>query len=468
MNNYFLTIFALSCLGLGEGKAQYTILHNFNGVNGKWPYGSLTLSGNTLFGMATYGGAYDTGCIFSIDTNGSGYKDLLDFNGSNGAIPTGSLVISGNVLYGMTQNGGLNGVGNIFSIHIDGSGYKDLLNFNGTNGQNPEGSLTLYNNKLYGMTFEGGGISGFGNIFSIDTNGAGFKDLHDFNFINGGNPRGSLTISLSGNVLYGMTSEGASANSGNIFSIDSNGNNFNDLLDFNDTNGADVQGSLVLLGYKLYGMTTQGGSNSLGVVFSLDTDGVGYKDIFDFNGTNGEYPLGSLTQVGNKLYGMTSGGGTNHSGCIFSIDTNGSSYKDLFYFNSLSGAYPYNSLTYSTGILYGMTYQGGRDSDGVIFKIDSNSTLSINELNLTLRSINLYPNPNSGIFTISFVGAQNLVPANIEIYNMLGEKLYTETLRSAQGGKLINLSGQPSGVYFYRVINENSDLIGEGKFVINH
>ncbi len=55
----------------------------------------------------TYGGGLnEDGVIFSIDTNGKGFTKLLDFNYStDGRNPYGSLTISGNKLFGMTESG---------------------------------------------------------------------------------------------------------------------------------------------------------------------------------------------------------------------------------------------------------------------------------------------------------------------------------------------------------------------------
>jgi sugar lactone lactonase YvrE len=80
------------------------------------------------------------------------------------------------------------------------------------------------------------------------------------------------------------------------------------------------------------------------------------------------------------------------------------------------------------------------------------------------ESVVLFPNPNRGNFTIELVGAQNFVPANFEIYDVLGQKVYSHP--PAGGSQfLINLS-QPSGIYFYRVITEDGNLLGEGKIVV--
>jgi hypothetical protein len=58
--------------------------------------------------------------------------------------------------------------------------------------------------------------------------------------------------------------------------------------------------------------------------------------------------------------------------------------------------------------------------------------------------------------------------SSIEVYNMLGEKVYEETLCSTQGDNTINLSNQPNGVYLYRVLQQDGTLLGEGKVVIAH
>jgi uncharacterized repeat protein (TIGR03803 family) len=513
-------IFSINTNGSG-----YSNLHNFNDTNGELPFGSLISNANSLFGITSVGGGTNGGCIFTMDTNGSGYSNLHNFtDANNGANPYGSLLHSGSFLFGMTNNGGVNNEGSIFRTDTNGNNYKDLLDFSHfINGARPTGSLIISGSTLYGMVT--GGLS---CIFSIDTNGTGFKDILNFNGTNGRSPDGSLTISQS--ILYGMTSLGGANDDGLIFSIDTNGTQFNDLLDFNGTNGSEPMGDLTLSGNKLYGMTFAGGMYDSGTIFSIDTNGNGYRDLLDFIGTKGVYPRGSLSLSGGVLYGVTTGNFARNYGNIFSIDTNGNRFKDMLNFNDTDGAFPYfTELTVARNILYGMTWQGGGsdyrgtiyaidtngngftdlydfgninpingdlplgsltliggklygmtssggiNGDGVIFRIDTNIATSINEISNSARSlINVYPNPSTGIFTISLSGTGNLVSGKIEVYNVLGENVLTETpVRSGTGGlrytqddNLINLMGQPSGVYFYRVLNEDGSLAGEGKVVI--
>ncbi|HTB31521.1 MAG TPA: T9SS type A sorting domain-containing protein [Bacteroidia bacterium] len=83
----------------------------------------------------------------------------------------------------------------------------------------------------------------------------------------------------------------------------------------------------------------------------------------------------------------------------------------------------------------------------------------------TAPSITLFPDPNTGRFTISFAGTLNFMSSTIEIYNVLGEKVYSQSNIQNPTFK-IDLLNQPNGVYLYRIISQNGDLIGEGKLII--
>ncbi len=484
MRKFTVLLFAFVCVGIGKVTGQYSILINFNDSiipQGTSPNGSLTLLGNKLYGITSDITSNFPGNIFSVDTNGFGYSNLYDFNDTTGDYPAGeALTLFGNKFYGMTNLGGTQGVGVIFSIDTNGRGYKVLLNFNDTNGGNPTGSLIYSGGTLYGKTGQGG-TKDDGVCFSIDTSGSGYKDLLNFNDTNGFYAYGTLT--RSGNRLFGTTEQGGPyIYYGCIFSINTDGSGYKNLFYFNDTNGALPVSLLTLSGGVLYGMTKGGGLNHDGVFFSIDTNGNGYKKLLDFNGTNGEAPWGALILSGSVLYGMTSAGGAYNYGLVFSIDTNGTGYKALFDFNGPNGAYPYGNLTLSGNELYGMTHAGGTNNGGVVFRLNY-VTAGINKLTSDLNVITIFPNPSIGIFTITNVGAQNFVPEKIEVFNVLGEQVLKQIpvrtvhpggLRSSQpartgtGGddKVIDLTMQPNGIYFYRVVAEDGSIAGEGKLVI--
>jgi len=73
----------------------------------------------------------------------------------------------------------------------------------------------------------------------------------------------------------------------------------------------------------------------------------------------------------------------------------------------------------------------------------------------------VYPNPSIGVFTIR---NYELGITNIAVYNVLGEKVYSNNYQL----KTIDLSKQPSGIYLYRITNESGKLLDTGKLIINH
>jgi uncharacterized repeat protein (TIGR03803 family) len=365
MKKNYILICILFYIGIEIAKGQYTKLLEFNGSNGSQPFGSVILSDNdsVLYGMT------NGNTLFSVHTDGTSYQILHTFT-TDASFPYGSLIRSGNALYGMTSQGGF-GYGTIFTINTDGSGYNVLYNFKNDSindfGANPVGTLTISGNVLYGMTYGGG--SNYGNVFSIHTDGSAYTDLLIFNGTNGQFP-GYGALVLSGGILYGTTLYGGTSGGGVLFSIDTNGTGYNKLIDFNITNGERPFGSVTLSGNVLYGNTNGGGIYNKGTLYSIHSDGTGYSKLVDFNGSNGQSPMGSLTLSNNLLYGTTGSGGTNNLGIVFSIDTSGTGMQTLFDFNSATGSQPRATLSFSETTLYGTTVIGGTYDDGVIFSLE--------------------------------------------------------------------------------------------------
>ena len=88
--------------------------------------------------------------------------------------------------------------------------------------------------------------------------------------------------------------------------------------------------------------------------------------------------------------------------------------------------------------------------------------LSVDELQVESGNVKVYPNPNNGIFTISN-NEQGI--SNIEVYNPLGQIVYSQKLSTVNRTLSINISAQPSGVYIYRVLDKTGSVIGSGKLV---
>jgi len=289
------------------------ILHNFNYTYGSLP-SSLILLGKTLYGVAMGGGIWGYGCVFSVDTNGSRYRDLFDFLAGEDA-PVGPLVIAGQTIYGITSEG--NGL--IYAMDTDGTRRRIIMSFNGTNGKFPFNPLTISGKKLYGMTSAGGGSPLLGNIFSVDTDGNEFQVLHNFNGTDGAGPE-FCQLLLVGGKLYGAAENGGTSNYGTLFSIDTNGTHFSVIYNFNGTDGWFPQEGLIISGSLLYG-TSNGGIYNHGLLYCVDTNGNGFKHLIDFNNTDGGGPSGVL-KINNSLYGVTQGGSTANWGVIYKFLNN--------------------------------------------------------------------------------------------------------------------------------------------------
>src|SRR5580700_1461739 len=107
MKKTYLLLIVFLSLGITFTKAQFTVLYNFSATAGYNPAGPLTQCGPRLFGVQPQGLTYPNGCVFSINLDGSDYKDIHDFNQTSGGYtPTGSLAVKNGVLYGMCTAGG--------------------------------------------------------------------------------------------------------------------------------------------------------------------------------------------------------------------------------------------------------------------------------------------------------------------------------------------------------------------------
>jgi uncharacterized repeat protein (TIGR03803 family) len=327
---------------------------------------------------------------------------------------------------------------------------------------------TTYNGSKYFNPKNG---EYYGIIFSIDTNGGGYKVLLDFNGTNGGNPYGCELIHLR-NKLFGTTSSGGKYNGGTIFSIDTSGSKFINLFNFGDstgcsTNGAEPNGSLAFSGNKLYGMTACGGIGVGGTLFSIDTNGNGYRVLF--NVTNGGDSYCSIVLSNSILYGVTQGGSLGY-GYIFSVDTNGKNANEMFDFNNANGARPVLcGLTLWGGMIYGVTDNGGANNVGVIFSYkDTSVTTSVDKLIVNSEKLKVYPNPVNSVLTVEVKSEKLIVNSIVEIYNVLGEKVYAQNLKLAQGENsfTFDVSGFSSGVYLLQINTADGVGVASKKFVV--
>jgi len=381
-NNYSFNVFA-----------HYTALHTFTPVvtpeyesgtnsDGASPYGGLVYSGNTLYGTASGGGIYGYGTVFAVNTDGSGFSNLLNFGYENGLSPETTLFLSGNALYGTTADGGKYESGTIFSINTDGSSFTNIYNFTGyADGYYPQSALILSGTTLYGAAQRGGGSQGqyAGVIFSVNVNGSGFTPLNTFNLTNGYWPDGYLA--LGNNTLYGATY--GSKQYGTVFSVSAGGGNFATLHNFAQSDGAYPLGGVFLSGNTLYGTTYQGGSMNAGTLYSINVAGGNVSNIYNFSSLNssnanggGAYPYARPVLSGSTLYGTAPNGGLYGYGVVYSVQTNGTGFTTLYNFTGGSdGAYPESDVLVIGNTLYGTAVSGGASDDGVVYALSLGSSV---------------------------------------------------------------------------------------------
>lgn len=359
--------------------------------NSPW-HTNTTVSLSIAYGAAEFGGSAGLGTIFQVGLDGTNFSVIHAFNGQDGAHPCSQLATSGSsfygipvVLYGTTSGGGADGCGTVFKVNADGTGFTNLYAFTGgADGNGPQTGLLISGNTLYGTTTN--------SIFKINTDGSDFACLTNINNAS------RLVLSLSGDELFGTTSNGGAYGFGSVFRINTDGSGLTNLYSFPGGAGGQYPASgLELYGIgmslangptngTLYGTTYSGGASNDGMAFSISTDGTGFNDMHDFSGANdGQNPVGDLYLPNNNaegntatgLYGTTSAGGGNGGGTLFRIGLDGSGFSTLYSFDG--GFRPVGKLvsefaTSIGGTLFGTSSEGGAGSNGVAFAVNTDGT----------------------------------------------------------------------------------------------
>jgi PKD repeat protein len=80
----------------------------------------------------------------------------------------------------------------------------------------------------------------------------------------------------------------------------------------------------------------------------------------------------------------------------------------------------------------------------------ASATTNINSFNNN-NAISIYPNPNNGKFTVNNPEANTI---NIEVFNVLGEKVYSKI--SNEANTVVELNNHAKGVYLVKVTSNGS------------
>ena len=160
------TVFSTSTSG-----SSFTTLHQFDTTLGSVPYSPLLLGSNgNLYGTTSAGGSNNLGVVFTLPTTvGGTYTVLHQFTGStsDGSTPYGNLVSINNIIYGTTWFGGAKNTGTLFSVTPTGVTNVVYSFGSSADGANPYSGLTLGADGYYYGTTSSGGSNSVGTVFKF-------------------------------------------------------------------------------------------------------------------------------------------------------------------------------------------------------------------------------------------------------------------------------------------------------------
>jgi uncharacterized repeat protein (TIGR03803 family) len=243
--------------------------------------------------------------------------------------------------------------------------------------------------KLYGTTSQGGDSSK-GILFSINSDGSNFQLLYSFKGgTDGDGPDGPLAMGAD-TKLYGLTGSGGAGNGGIIFAYDTFTHVYQKLADLTGSSGYDGVGGLVWFNNQFYGLGVFGGAGGNGTIFTFDPVGGVLTDVYDLTTANGAQPFGRMTVLNNLLYFTTNTGGAGNGGVLNVYDPLAGTVTDLHDFPS--GSAPWSSLAVMNNILYGVATMGGTNSLGEIYSFDPGASQYTDVFDYNIFFDGVYPN----------------------------------------------------------------------------
>lgn len=371
----------------------YTILRSFDpfteGSTVNRGIGLTIAANGRIFGAFESGGINNTGCLFSINKDGTAFQMHSTYGTpADGVSPSGSLAYQNGKVYIVTQNGGTYNSGAISSINMDGTSLTKLYDFldpaRPLIGDRQSTGLTPGNDgKLYGLTRYQG--TNQASLYSITEDGltlqilynTSFSSLHHTYFY-----QFPPLLLSDNNTLLLFSNQNGNHEAGFLYSVEKNGANPTARFDFGfNPGGGSLYGSLAKDAFNnLYGFAQTGGTGGGGILYKHSATGASFTKLYEFGGTAARYPNGKpLLASDGFLYGVCSRGSYPANvftgGVIYKIAPDGTGFSIIKQFNTQPGpSYPSGELIEGPGgELYGTT-QSGASNLPVIYKINKDGS----------------------------------------------------------------------------------------------
>ncbi len=211
-------------------------------------------------------------------------------------------------------------------------------------------------------------------------------------------------------------------------------------------------------GYIVSGTTSLNGTDVFLMKLTA-TGAITWVKSYGGTGNESNWDVKQTTDGGYiTLRGTMSFGAGNQDVYVVKTDASGNSGCNTSPVNFIAGSNIVPAAATATIISYGANVASVSPAVKSGSKVTNLcSSVGIEEDGLP-EAMTVYPNPSSGTFTFAGTG---FTIARIDIFNTLGESVFSSSMDRSSS---VDLSGQPAGIYFYRVVSPTG--ISSGKLVI--
>lgn len=396
--------------------------------------------------LDTFGNIYTTGWFWGVADLDPGPATYNLFSGGHQSAFVSKLDSSGNFVWAKLLSGGGSGLDNSFgqSIYVSNSPGRNVYTsgyFEGTADFDPgAGTFNLTSAGLYDIFISK--LDSSGNFVWAKTMGGTMQDASYSIAIN---PAGSEDVYSTG---YFSATVDFDPGPG-VFNLTGGGTFISKL----DSSGNFVWAKRIATPSFVNALSIAVDPAGSGEVYTTGS----FTASVDFDPGSGLFPLNSagntdvfilkLDGSGNFVWAKRAGGTLYDYGTSVTLDNSG--YAHLTgYFESTSMAF--GSIT---------LLNAGLDTFNIfIAKLDTSIITATNTIENFNNDIFLFPNPATKEIRVQ---SSKFKVESVEIYNVLGEKVFSQTTTGNQ--QTINVATLTPGIYFVKVKSEREEWVG--KFV---